>query len=85
MDFRVLVWKRVCKITFFGLKSGQDLKNPAAHPHQEFSEVTPPLSPGATTIFLSISSDQFNDQWTRGDELKNLLSEISISILAIWF
>ena len=42
MDFRVLVWKRVCKITFFGLKSDQDLKNRAAHPHEEFSEVTPP-------------------------------------------
>ena len=23
-------------ITFFGLKSGQDLENRAAHPHQEF-------------------------------------------------
>ena len=41
MDFRVLVWKRVCKITFFGLKSDKDLKNRAAHPHEEFSEVTP--------------------------------------------
>ena len=36
MDFRGLVWKRVWKITFFGLKSGQDLENQAAHPHQEF-------------------------------------------------
>ena len=42
MDFRVLVWKWVWKITFFGLKSGQDLKKRAAHPHQEFSEVSPP-------------------------------------------
>ena len=25
----------------FGLKSGQDLKKRAAHPHQEFSEVSP--------------------------------------------
>ena len=41
MDFRVLVWKRVCKITFLGLKSDKDLKNRAAHPHEEFSEVTP--------------------------------------------
>ena len=32
MDFRVLVWKRVWKIKFFGLKSGQDLKNRAAQP-----------------------------------------------------
>ena len=37
MDFRGLVYKRVWKITFFGLKSGQDLKNRAAHPHQEFA------------------------------------------------
>ena len=35
MDFRGLVWKRVRKITFFGLKSGQDLENRAAHPHQD--------------------------------------------------
>ena len=42
MDFRGLVWKRVWKITFFGLKSGQDLKNRAAHPHQEFLGVPPP-------------------------------------------
>ena len=42
MDFRVLFWKWVWKITFFGLKSGQDLKKWAAHPHQEFSEVSPP-------------------------------------------
>ena len=30
------------KITFFGLKSGQDSENEAAHPHQEFPEVPPP-------------------------------------------
>ena len=36
MEFRGLVWKRVWKMTFFGLKSGQDLKNRAAHPHEEF-------------------------------------------------
>ena len=41
MDFRGLVWKRVWKITFFGLKSGQDLKNRAAYPHQEFPGVPP--------------------------------------------
>ena len=29
-------------MTFFGLKSGQDLENRAAHPHQEFSGVPPP-------------------------------------------
>ena len=42
MDFRGLVRKRVWKITFFGLKSSQDLKNLAAHPHQEFPGVLPP-------------------------------------------
>ena len=41
MDFIVLLWKRLCKITFFGLKLGQDLKNQAAHPHQEFPGVSP--------------------------------------------
>ena len=43
MDFRRLVWKQVWTKTFFDLKSGQDLNNRAAHPHQEF-----PL-PGAKT------------------------------------
>ena len=28
-------------MTLFGLKSGQDLKNRAAHPHEEFPGVTP--------------------------------------------
>ena len=41
MDFRDLVWKRVWIITFFGLKSGQDMKNRAAHRHQEFPGVPP--------------------------------------------
>ena len=41
-DFRRLVWKRVRKITFFGLKSGEDLKNRAAHLYQEFLGVPPP-------------------------------------------
>ena len=42
MDLRGLVWKRVRKITFVGLKLGQDLENRAAHPHQEFLGVPPP-------------------------------------------
>ena len=36
MDFRGQVRKRVWKITFLGLKYGQDLEKQAAHPHQEF-------------------------------------------------
>ena len=49
-----MVRKRVWKITFFGLKSGQDLENRAAHPHQEFPGVPPPpgLSGKAVIYFL---------------------------------
>ena len=38
------VWSenRCGKLHFFGLKSGQDLRNRAAHPHQEFPGVPPP-------------------------------------------
>ena len=39
MDFRGLVWKPVWKMTVFGLKKGQDLKNWVAHPCQEFPGV----------------------------------------------
>ena len=46
MDFRGLVSKRMWKIIFFGLKSGQVLKSRAAQPHQELPGVTPPPSPG---------------------------------------
>ena len=42
MDFRGLVWKRVWKITFLGLKLGQHLENWAAHSQQEFPGVVPP-------------------------------------------
>ena len=42
MDFIVLVWKWVWKITFFGLKSGQDLKNKVAHPTKNSQEYPPP-------------------------------------------
>ena len=41
MDFRCQVWKRVWKMTFFGLKQGQDLENQAAQPHQKFPGVPP--------------------------------------------
>ena len=39
MDFRGRVWK----MTFFGLKQGQDLENRAAHPYQEFPGVPPEI------------------------------------------
>ena len=45
MDFRDLVCKRVWKITLFGLKSGQDLKNRAAHPPPRIPRSTPPHPP----------------------------------------
>ena len=41
VGFRGQVWKRVWKMTFFGLKWGQDLENGAAHPHQEFRRRPP--------------------------------------------
>ena len=52
MDFRGLVWKRGWKITFFGLKLGQDLKNRAAHPHQEFPGVLPWYIPPLLKLVL---------------------------------
>ena len=55
MDFRGLVGKRVWKITFFGLKSGQDSENEAAHPHQEFPEVPPPSPPGCQYFLLVLT------------------------------
>ena len=39
MDFTGQDWKRVWKMTSFGLKYSQDLENQAAHPHQEFTGV----------------------------------------------
>ena len=42
MDFKGLVWKRLKKITFFGLKSGQDLKNRGHTPTKDFQEYPPP-------------------------------------------
>ena len=41
MDFRDLVLKRAWKMTFLGLKKGQDLENRAAHPRQELPGVSP--------------------------------------------
>ena len=42
MDFRCLVRERVRKITFFGLKSGQDLENQAGAPSPKIPKSTPP-------------------------------------------
>ena len=76
MDCRGLVWKRVWKTTFFGLKSGQDLENQAAHPHQEFPGVPPP-TPGLylnplfyfVSLFLltDVSSDLVTHLQVRDD------------------
>ena len=41
IDFGGQVWKRVWKMTVFGLKWGQDLENRATHPCKEFSGVPP--------------------------------------------
>ena len=54
MDFRGLVWKRVWKIAFFGLKSGQDLENPSAHPYQEFPGVPSPPPGGSAEHFAGL-------------------------------
>ena len=48
MNFRGVDWKRVW--TYFGLKSAQDLKNRAAHSHQEF----PVVPPGAYSLVYII-------------------------------
>ena len=56
MDFRVQVWKRVCKMEYFGLKLGQDLGNRAAHPYQEYRGGTPPPSPGHNYHLASVES-----------------------------
>ena len=49
MDLRGQVWKLVWIMTFYGLKSGQNLENRAAHPYQEFPGV-PPREPGALSL-----------------------------------
>ena len=43
MGFRGLVWKRVWKITQFGLKKGQDMENRAAHTPTKNSQEYPLL------------------------------------------
>ena len=57
MDFWGQVWKRVWKVTFFGLKLGQDLENRAAHPNQEFPGIPPRGGGGAASYFLLRSQE----------------------------
>ena len=47
------------KTKFFGLKSGQDLENRAAHPYPEFPGVPPP--PGCNPLFYFVSSFSLTD------------------------
>ena len=66
MDFRGLVWKRVWKIKFLGLKSGQDLENWVVHPHQEFPGVPPPRAssqPGNTDMTGNCPLDPDKTGW----------------------
>ena len=44
------------KITFIGLKSGQDLRNWAPHPHQEFPGV-PPTPRGYIPFLLKLPEE----------------------------
>ena len=63
MNFRVQVWKRVWKMVYFGLKSGQDLGNRAAHSYQEFRGVPlppPPPPPGSQCCKLPVTCSAVN-------------------------
>ena len=65
------------KTTFFGLKSGQDLENQAAHPHQTKSSQESPPTPGLylnplfyfVSLFLltDVSSDLVTHLQVRDD------------------
>ena len=59
MDFKGLVWKRVLKITLFGLKSGRYLENWAAHPPPRIPRSTPPVSSRLTNIKTNVISHTF--------------------------
>ena len=60
--------KTVWKLTFFGLKSGQDWRNWAAHPHQEFPGVPPPLLSGTPWL-----SDILCKHWSSVAESRTFL------------
>ena len=72
----------MCKIAFFGLKSGQDLKNRATHPHQEFLGVPPraidPLTPSVAkitdTVYCDLKKTVHGDTFDR--LLEFLISEV---------
>ena len=59
MDFRGLVWKRVWKITFFGLKSGHDL---GGTPLPRILRSTSPLTPGR---WKSVAGKVKIEKWAR--------------------
>ena len=56
MDFKCLVWKRVWKISFFGLKQGQDLENRAVHPIKNSQESPPPPPPPIEPLLSEIQA-----------------------------
>ena len=60
MDFGGLVRKRVWKMTFFGLKQGQDLENWTAHPYQKFSGVTPGWGGNVQRCCILLKGEHFS-------------------------
>ena len=83
MDFKGLVWKDVWKIKFFGLKSDQDLRNRAAHPHQGNSrECTPP--PGAKDQSCDRLEGVSSTQGTRDDKIYGVFLNVKANHLK-WF
>ena len=92
MDFRGLVWKRITVwiITFFfGLKSGQDFKNRAAHPHQEF----PGAPPGSPKHSLLVMPHEFFIEFNRyflpfqsegNDRMASMDTKITVKRLLMW-
>ena len=78
MDFRVLVWKRVWKIKCFGLKSGQDLKNRAAHPTPT-KEYPPPSLTGAKNQWCERLEGVSISQSTRDDKIYDVFLNVKVN------
>ena len=74
MDFRVLVWKRVWKIKFFGLKSVQDLKNRAAQPTP--TKEYPPPPTGAKNQCCERLEGVSATQSTRDDKIYDVFPNV---------